>query len=236
MKKNLQLFAIISIGLVFILIGVLICFYPEISNYINQKNQSFAIKNYETYVAEIKEKDYTSEIELAQKYNDALFDIGNIRHAKVETLKGSDIFGKYNEILNVNKDGIIGVVKIPKIDVELPIYHGTEGPEVTVAVGHMPHTSFPIGTTNSHVGIAGHTAMANAKLFTDLDQLKIDDKFYISVLNQEFEYTVDDIRIVEPEEYDCLNIVEGKEYVTLITCTPTGVNSHRLLVRGYRSN
>lgn len=228
MKKGL----ILSVGLIFILIGLFIGFYPELSNYVNVKNQSYAVESYETYVAEVPKMETDKLFAEAQKFNDELFEIGNIRQAKIKSLNNE--FTEYESLLNVYGDGILGAVKIPKIKVEYPIYHGTDRAELNVAVGHLEYTSLPLGTPNSHCAIAGHTALATAKIFTDLDQLEIGDEFFLTVLDKEFRYIVDNIQIVEPEEYDSLNIVEGKEYVTLITCTPPGVGNLRLLVRGER--
>ena len=234
MKSKLKLFLIILIGFLFIGVGLLITFYPEISNYFNTKNQSYAIESYETYVAEISKEDHKEEKDIADMYNEMLIDIANVRQAKVSYMNKKGLFKDYFTILNPNNDGIMGIVSIPKINVEIPVYHDTEGPEVSVAVGHIPYTSLPTGKSSTHVAMCDHTALATAKLFTDLDQLDIGDIFTLRVLQDIYKYQVDDIRIVEPDEYDCLNIVEGKEYVTLITCTPAGVGSHRLLVRGER--
>ena len=234
MKSKLKLCLIILIGILFIAVGLLITFYPEISNYFNTKNQSYAIQNYETYVAEIPVEEHIEEKNRADAYNEMLFEINNIRQAKVKYLNKENLFESYFSILNPNNDGIMAIVDIPKINVVLPVYHDTDGPEVSVAVGHIPYTSLPTGKVNTHMAICGHTELATAKLFTDLDLLEIGDSFFLRVLQDKYEYCVDDIRIVEPDDYDCLNIVEGKEYVTLITCTPAGVGSHRLLVRGER--
>lgn len=228
MKKNL----ICVISILFVLVGLIVTFYPEISDFVNRRNQSFVIKEYGEYVSKMPITERDVEMEKANAYNQRLFDIGDIRRAKAKFTSGD--LKEYSSILNLHNDGVMGVLKIPKINVELAIYHGTEGPELSVGVGHMEYTSFPTGKVNSHMAICGHTALATARLLTDLDQMKKGDEFFITVVGEKFKYKVDSIKVVKPENLECLNIIEGKEYVSLITCTPPGVGTERLIVRGER--
>lgn len=228
MKKNL----ICVISILFVLVGLIVTFYPEISDFVNRRNQSFVIKEYGEYVSKMPVTERDIEMEKANAYNQRLFDIGDIRRAKAKFTSGD--LKEYSSILNLHNDGVMGVLKIPKINVELAIYHGTEGPELSVGVGHMEYTSFPTGKTNTHAALCGHTALATARLLTDLDQMKKGDNFFITVMGDKFKYVVDKVEIVKPEALECLNIVEGKEYVSLITCTPPGVGTERLIVRGER--
>ena len=153
---------------------------------------------------------------------------------EIEALKAED--GEYAGLLNVSGNGVMGIINIPKINVELPIYHGTSEDVLKVGAGHVIGSSLPTGDVGSHAVISGHRGLPSAKLFTDLDQIKEGDTFTLSILDKEFTYTVDSITVVEPHEVDSLQPVEGKDYVTLVTCTPYGINSHRLLIRGERSN
>lgn len=228
MKKNL----ICVISILFVLVGLIVTFYPEISDFVNRRNQSFVIKEYGEYVSKMPITEKDVEINRANAYNEELFKINDIRRAKAKFINGE--LDDYNSILNLHNDGVMGVLEIPKINVELAIYHGTEGPELSVGVGHMEYTSFPTGKINTHVAICGHTALATARLLTDLDQMKNGDSFFITVLGEKYKYKVDNVYIVEPEDLECLNIIEGKEYVSLITCTPPGVGTQRLIVRGER--
>lgn len=228
MKKRIM----IAVFIMLFLVGMIITFYPEISDFINRRNQSFVIEEYGKYVSQMPIEEKDSELEKAHAYNLRLFDIGDIRRAKAKYAGGA--LKEYNSILNLHDDGVIGVLKIPKINVELAIYHGTEGPNLSVGIGHMEYTSFPTGELNTHTALCGHTALSTARLLTDLDQLKKGDEFFITIMGTKLKYVVDDIRIVEPNNFELLNIVEGKSYVTLITCTPPGVGTERLLVRGER--
>ena len=141
---------------------------------------------------------------------------------------------KYDALLNIGGDGVMGYIEIPSIDVHLPIYHGTDDAVLQIAVGHLEWTSLPVGGESTHCVLSGHRGLPSARLFTDLDQLKEGDYFMLNILDETLTYEVDQIRIVEPEEVDKLTIIEGRDLCTLVTCTPYGVNSHRLLVRGHR--
>lgn len=203
--------------------------YPAVSNRVNEKHQSSVIANYKKIVDEVGEERRAAELEKARKYNSELL-------AWLSTVDSSVIGNspKYLGTLNLSGDGLIGAIDIDKINVHLPIYHGASDSVLQVGAGHLPETSLPVGGESTHAVISAHTGLPSAKLFTDLDELKIGDMFKITVLNEEFVYKVDQIKIVEPYETGNMRIIEGKDYVTLLTCTPYGINSHRLLVRGER--
>ena len=207
-------------------IGLSLLLYPTISDYWNSFHQSSAITYYEDSVKIIDQDLYDKLWKEAYAYNEALDE-----NKWVLSDKEMDV---YKSLLDVSKQGIIGHIEIPKIKCELPIYHGVNESILQVAIGHLEGTSLPIGGGSTHAVLSGHRGLPSAKLFTDLDKMDIGDTFIIHVLNEIFTYEVDQIRIVLPNEFDLLNIVEGEDLVTLITCTPYGVNSHRLLVRGHR--
>lgn len=224
MKKHLSTILLVCV----FLIGLSVLLYPSISDYWNSKTQSQAIDNYENIVSEMNSDDYALLLKEAEEYNQKL--------AELEyPLVDYDQLDGYEGILSIGDSGIIGYITIDRIDVELPIYHGTSGAVLNSAVGHMEGTSFPIGGENTHAVLSAHRGLPSAKLFTNLDKLERGDTFMITVLNRKITYQVDQIRIVEPDEVDELNIVQGKDYCTLVTCTPYGINTHRLLVRGVRT-
>ncbi len=215
--------------LVFIFfIGLSVTLYPFISDYWNSRTQSRAIAAYSDTVSQMDEADYKVMIEEAEQYNKKLRKL-SFPFVDYENL------GTYEDILNINETGIMGYVNIPILGVELPIYHGTDEGILQIAAGHLAGSSFPVGGTSTHAVISAHRGLPSAKLFTDLDELIKGDIFTITVLNQTITYEVNQIRIVLPQEVDELQIVKGKDYCTLMTCTPYGVNSHRLLVRGIRT-
>ena len=217
----------IIFGLIF-LVGLAIFLYPSVSNYVNSKNQSRAITNYEEALAAVSEEDYSRFWKEARDYNEEL-------KSKPLNFKFSEEeLAKYNSILDPTGTGIIGYIEIENIGVNLPIYHGTEESVLQVGIGHLEGTSFPTGTKSTHAVLSGHRGLPSAKLFSDLDQMIVGDTFLLHVLDQTFAYQVDQINIVLPEETSDLAIVDDKEYVTLVTCTPYGVNTHRLLVRAKR--
>lgn len=223
MKRNIT-----TILLVFILIiGLSLLLYPTVSEYINSKNQSRAVRDYSARVMEMNDDSSDSMLDEARRYNEELANTsGTIIHP--ERVSG------YDEILDVTGTGIMGYVSIPKIEVELPIYHGVDEDVLQIAAGHLPGTSMPVSGGDSHIVLSGHRGLPSALLFTRLDELEKGDTFQISVLKEQYTYEIDQIKIVLPDELDDLAIEEGKEYCTLMTCTPYGVNSHRLLVRGIR--
>lgn len=217
----------IALGLV-IVIGVCLLAYPTVSDWYNSIHQSRAISNYMERVEQLDETDYSALLQAAQEYNEYL--TGKENPLVVEEEERA----RYEALLNVAGNGIMGYVDIPRIHVELPIYHGTSDAVLQVAVGHMEGSSLPVGGSFTHAVLSGHTGLPKAVLFTNLTELKEDDIFIISVLNETLTYQIDQIKIVLPQETEDLQIVPGQDYCTLITCTPYGVNSHRLLVRGHR--
>lgn len=196
--------------------------YPVVSNWLCEYTASVEIADYNTIVEEADTEELDSMMKEAQDYNDILSGRAQGR-SKVS----------YDDLLAVTE--AIGYVEIPKLGIYLPIYHSIDDDILQKGIGHMPETSLPVGGASTHCVLSGHTGLPAAKLFTDLDQMEEGDKFYIHVLNKILAYEVDQIKVVLPEETDDIRIVEGKDYVTLLTCTPYGVNSHRLLVRGVRT-
>ena len=213
-----------------LLAGLTLLLYPTISNWLMERNQSIAIQEYDASIAEMAAQALEEELQKAREYNDALSG-ANIEDPFVPE-SGRVLPVDYTSILNV--DGTIGHIEIPTIDVYQPIYHGTGEEVLEKGVGHMQYTAFPIGGEGNHTVLTGHTGLTSARLFTDLDQLETGDVFYIHVLDEILAYEVDQILVVEPSDTDELLPVAGKDYVTLVTCTPYGINSHRLFVRGTR--
>lgn len=214
---------------VVLLTGVSLLLYPVVSDHLNSLHQSRAIASYKEITAEMD--DGTRELlwKEAEAYNQTLTrkeDRFHLSEAETEA---------YGNLLNVSGDGMMGYVEIPVIDVLLPVYHGTDEEILQVAIGHIEGTSLPVGGAGTHSVISGHRGLPSAKLFTDLDQLTEGDIFILHVLDETLTYEVDQIHIVEPEDISFLEIEEGKDLCTLMTCTPYGVNSHRLLVRGHRT-
>lgn len=221
----------ITIAVIF-LTGLSILLYPTVSDYMNERHSSQAIATYEESVNELPEEEYAREFQKAAAYNEYLAGLGDLNvSAAVEQGRGDS---PYEELLDVGGNGIMAVVRIPSIDVQLPVYHGTDEGILRVAAGHFLGSSLPIGGESTHSLITGHRGLPSAKLFTDLDRLEEGDVFYIKVLGDILKYQIDQIQIVLPTELDSLSIKEGEDYVTLVTCTPYGINSHRILVRGTR--
>ncbi len=208
-------------------VGLSVMLYPTISDYINQRNQSRAVAAYSQEVDQISDVDYQSYFDAADDYNQRLA-------ATPGAFFTPDEVSGYDEVLDVSGTGIMGYITIPKIGVELPIYHGTSDGVLQVAAGHLEGSSLPVGGEGTHAVISAHRGLPSAKLFTNLDELEVGDTFTITVLDRVLTYEVDLISIVLPTETDLLQTVEGKDYVTLMTCTPYGINTHRLLVRGKR--
>lgn len=204
--------------------------YPTVSNWIEVNFRQLEIGEYQQSVEQMDPAYVTEELEKARVYNDAL--IGS--NIEDPFISGSGIVLPDNYTSILNFDAIMGHIKIPSINVSLPIGHGTSEEVLKQFVGHLENTAFPIGGKGYHSVLTGHTGLTKAKLFTDLDKLVIGDVFYISVLDQTLTYKVDQILVVEPHKTEALQPVEGEDYVTLVTCTPYGVNSHRLFVRGSR--
>ena len=210
------------------LVGLSLLLYPSVSDYWNSFHQSRAIAAYAEQVANIDNDIYAQLWEDARAYNQTLVGKQNrfqITEEEQET---------YESLLNVGGNGIVGYIEIAKIGCSLPIYHGTDEGVLQIAIGHIEGTSLPTGGESTHCVVSGHRGLPSAKLFTDLDKLIPGDTFVLRVLDETLTYEVDQILIVEPYELDALQIEEGKDYCTLVTCTPYGINTHRLLVRGHR--
>jgi len=209
------------------LVGISMLLYPTFSNYWNSKTQSRAIVNYEAVLEHLKPEDYSAMFQAAYDYNRALYE------TDYPLMDYEEIPGYY-DTLKLPGSSIIGYVKIDKIGVELPIYHGTSDEVLNVGVGHLEGTSLPVGGENTHSVMSAHRGLPSAKLFTDLDRMEPGDTFQITVLDQVLTYQVDQVKVITPTEVEDLLIAEGKDYCTLFTCTPYGINTHRLLVRGIR--
>ena len=223
MKKNRSNIILILIFLV----GLSVMLYPTVSDYVNQKNQSRAVASYSEEVENLSDVDYQAYFDAADDYNRRLAETPDAFY-RPEEVSG------YTDTLDVSGTGIMGYITISKIGVELPIYHGTSDGVLQVAAGHLEGSSLPVGGAGTHAVISAHRGLPSAKLFTNLDELEVGDTFTITVLDRVLTYEVDQISIVLPTETDLLQPVEGKDYVTLMTCTPYGINTHRLLVRGKR--
>ena len=232
MKKKMS---IIIAGILF-LAGLSLLLYPFVANEWNNYRQKRLISSYESKVSELEsdgEIDYEAEWKRAEAYNKAL--LPSILPDSFAIASASDEPDKeYMSCLNIAGDGMMGIVEIPKINIKLPIYHTTDEDVLVKAAGHLEGSSLPVGGENSHAVISAHRGLPSAALFTDLDKLKEGDHFLLHILDDTLCYEVDRIEIVEPEQTDSLAVEEGEDLVTLLTCTPYGVNSHRLLVRGHR--
>ena len=211
----------------FFFIGLLTLLYPTLSNYYNEKMQVKTIYNYENILNEADKIDFDKLKSDAQEYNEKLVSLK-------EPLLTYDTLTNYKELLNVNNDGMIGYITIDKIKVELPIYHGTSNEVLNSSVGHLEGSSLPIGGLGTHSVLSAHRGLPSSKLFTDLDKLDIGDTFKITVLDETLTYEIDKITIVKPSDRSELKINSDEDYITLLTCTPYGINTHRLLVRGKR--
>lgn len=217
----------LSLILVF-LIGLSLLLYPSVSDWWNSFHQSRAIAGYSETIANLNNVAYEAMWQSAEEHNDAL-----ARRGIRWTLSDEELEA-YNSELDPGGTGIMGYIEIPDINCSLPIYHGTDASVLQIAIGHLEGTSLPVGGESTHCALSGHRGLPSAKLFTNLDQLELGDIFMLRVLDETLTYEVDQILIVLPNELDAIEIVEGEDLCTLITCTPYGVNSHRLLVRGHR--
>ena len=210
------------------LAGVGLIAYPTFADWWNSFHQSRAVASYMEAVTDLDKEQYESILRSAEEYNEKLARKGFMWKLSEEEEK------EYFKQLNVNDTGIMGYISIPKANVELPIYHGTDEAVLQIAIGHIEGTSLPVGGENTHCVVSGHRGLPSARLFTDIDKLVEGDHFTMSVLNKTVTYEVDQIRIVEPTDLSDLTLEKGRDYCTLVTCTPYGINSHRLLVRGHR--
>ena len=224
MKKIRVIFCVIIF-----MTGLGIASYPFISNMVAQRHASQVVKDYETNVEEMDEEKIDAMKEAAKKYNEQLSNVVSVDDENENNEQGES----YADLLNIGES--LGYITIPKIDVNLPIYNGTSQDVLSKGVGHMEQSSYPLGGESTHCVLTGHRGLPSAVLFTDLDKLEIGDEFYLHVLDEILAYKVDQIKVVEPNESGDLEIIDGKDYCTLVTCTPYAINSHRLLVRGERT-
>ncbi len=222
-KKN-------KVGILLVLmlfIGVCVLLYPALSQYWNSKTQTRAVDDYQDILDALKKEDYTMYFDEADAYNSSL--------ASLESpLLDYQQLQNYNSILNINGSGVMGYITIQKLGVELPLYHGTSDSVLNIACGHMEGTSLPVGGESTYSVLSAHRGLPHAKLFTDLDKMETGDVFAITILDRTMTYQVDQIKVVKPNEIDEVRIIDGEDHCTLLTCTPYGINSHRLLVRGTR--
>ena len=223
------------IRVVIILVGLGILVYPSLSAYLIQQNASRSIASYDDTVSKTEAARLDALLKDAQEYNKLLASSVGNNKPPVDANGNPLSLDSYENILNLNGDGMMGYITIPKLNLTSRILHGTEESVLQVAIGHLKNTSLPVGGNTTHAILSGHRGLPTAELFTDLDKLIIGDVFYIKVLNTTLCYTVDQILTVLPNETEELALQKDKDYVTLLTCTPYGINSHRLLVRGVRT-
>ena len=219
-----------KIGIILVLIlfvGVCGLLYPAVSQYWNSKTQTRAVDNYQDILNSLKKEDFTAYFQEAESYNESLAELS------APLLEYSQLTG-YHNILNINGNGIMGYISIPKLGVELPLYHGVSAEVLNIACGHLEGTSLPIGGEGTHCVLSAHRGLPHAKLFTELDKMELGDTFQLTVLDRTLTYQVDQISVVRPDEVNDIRIIPGQDLCTLLTCTPYGINSHRLLVRGTR--
>lgn len=224
MKKNLTNILLVLI----LLVGAAILLYPSAADYWNSFHQSRAIASYSESVSNLNAAEYERIWQSAVEHN------RHMAEKQVPYSLSDEEWREYESQLNISGNGIMGYIEIPKIDVALPIYHGTSEAVLQVAAGHIESSSLPVGGESNHCIISGHRGLPSARLFTDLDQMSEGDYFQLKILNEVLTYEVDQIRIVLPSEVNELGITKGQDYCTLVTCTPYGINSHRMLVRGRR--
>ena len=215
------------ISILIVLTGFLLLFYPFTSNYLFEKSAGSTVESYQEKAAGMDQAIIKKVMDEAKQYN------GELMRSSVQLT--DPFMVHYNRILNIDGSSIMGYLKIPCISINLPIYHGTSGTVLEHGIGHLATSSFPIGGKDTHAVLTGHTGLSSAKIFTDLTEMKKGDFFFIHVLDKKLAYSVDQITVVEPQDTKKLQIMEGKDHVTLVTCTPYGVNDKRLLVRGVRT-
>lgn len=215
-----------------LIIALSVLLYPTVSNYLYEKNGARVISSYDENAVRLSESEKKEMLEAARQYNGEL--LGNLELLDPFSPLKKEVDARYQSLLSTNEAGMMGYIRIPKIDVELPIYHGTEETVLQSGVGHFEGTSLPVGGESTHAVLTGHRGLPSKLLFTDMDELAEGDIFYIKILGETLAYQVDQILTVLPEDTKALTIAPGKDYVTLVTCTPYAVNTHRLLVRGMR--
>ena len=235
-KKKRINFVKIFLSFLMLCISLGLILYPYVSNYLFENRADGIVETVEKKTNEADENEYKDELEAARKYNQTLA-TGKIKLKDPFDENAQDEETKeYESMLNMTDDGVMGFIKIPCIDVSLPIYHGTSEKTLEKGAGHLQGTSLPIGGAGTHTVITGHTGLSSAKLFTDLIELEEGDIFFLNVMGEKMAYKVDQILKVLPKDIDSLIIEDGKDYCTLVTCTPYGINTHRLLVRGVRTD
>lgn len=226
-KKKSGLTSTILLVAIF-LIGLCVLLYPTVSDFWNEKRQSQAIMNYDDLLVDLTPEDFSEQFRKAEEYNRKL------KLISFPFLGYSELDDEYYSTLDVNGNGMMGYITIEKIKIQLPIYHGTSDKVLNSAVGHLEGSSLPIGGESTHSVLSAHRGLPSAKLFTNLDKVVVGDIFTITILDRTFTYQVDQVLIVLPDEINELNVVSGEDYCTLVTCTPYGINTHRMLVRGTR--
>lgn len=232
------------IGSVLLVAGVCVLFYPAVGNIISYFQQISVVAEYEQQVAKLTKKEMRLQKELAVEYNKTLgqvtlqdpFENASDPTDETEPTQKEQTVDEYYEMLSINNESMMGFIKIPQITLTCPIYHGATDVQLQKGVGHLKGTSLPVGGEGTHCVLTGHTGVPGNMLFTDLEKLKVGDKFYLHILDEVLAYKIDQIKVVEPNDTRELQIDREKDYCTLITCTPYGINSHRLLVRGVRSD
>ena len=224
LRKNLV--TIILLGMIVVGLGLIA--YPSVADWWNSFHQTRAVAAYASVIADMSHEEYDKILNEATEYNKQIAETGVRWHMSDEEIQ------EYNSILDITGTGIMAYIDIPKIHVQLPIYHGTDDTILQIAVGHITGSSLPVGGETSHCIVSGHRGLPSAKLFSDLDELVVGDLWTVNVLDQTLTYEVDQIRVVLPTDLKFLEMEDGKDYCTLVTCTPYGVNTHRLLVRGHR--
>lgn len=225
MKKHLSTIILLLI----LVVGLGLLAYPSFSNWWNNNMATRMIASYTKSVTEIDDSEFEALLTAAREYNEELKNRGSYFLDLDEEEKEV-----YNSVLDVTGTGIMGYIEIPSIKCTLPIYHSTDDAVLQIAIGHLDFSHLPVGGEGTHTALSGHRGLPSARLFTDIDRLVIGDQFYLNMLGETLTYEVDQINIVLPDEMDSLRPVEGQDLCTLITCTPYGINSHRLLVRGHR--
>ena len=224
LRKNLV--TIILLGMIVVGLGLIA--YPSVADWWNSFHQTRAVAAYASKIADMSHEEYDKILNEAAEYNKQIAETG------VRWQMSDEEIQEYNSILDITGTGIMAYIDIPKIHVQLPIYHGTDDTILQIAVGHITGSSLPVGGETSHCIVSGHRGLPSAKLFSDLDELVVGDLWTVNVLDQTLTYEVDQIRVVLPTDLNYLEMEDGKDYCTLVTCTPYGVNTHRLLVRGHR--
>ena len=220
------------IRLIVLVVAFAVLLYPTVSSYVNEKNGSKVVSNYDAESVRLSNAEKEKMLEDAREYNKEM--LSNIDLIDPFSQGETNIDERYESLLNMDGSGMMGYIRIPKIKVEIPIYHGTSESVLQAGVGHFWGTSLPVGGESTHTVLTGHRGLPTKTLFTNMDKLVEGDVFYIKVLDETLAYKVDQILTVLPEETEALSIVPGKDYATLVTCTPYAINTHRLLVRGHR--